>query len=75
MQPNSKQSFNGGRSLLGNYFTMQAVPTRGRCMQGPGRVWRVQGTQAWPKAACVRAHWVGMERWLGSSGTWFFRGS
>lgn len=25
-KPNSKGSFNGGRSLLGNYFTIQAVP-------------------------------------------------
>lgn len=26
-RPNSKASFNGGRSMLGNYFTIQAVPT------------------------------------------------
>lgn len=29
MQANSKGSFNGGRSLLGNYFTVQAVPDSG----------------------------------------------
>ena len=29
LQPRSKASFNGGRSLLGNYFTIQAVPDAG----------------------------------------------
>jgi hypothetical protein len=39
VQARSKASFNGGKSLLGNYFTIQAVPTAGGWDEGLTACW------------------------------------